>query len=146
MCDRVVFYYCVQFSFHCVKCPNTELFLVCIYLSRSVCLSKYVLCLRHLKITNVFSLYKFHNCRIMQLRHFKKLEMCQATRTILMLKVHIPIILFIIPRKASHSFRNVTNGSSKTIIELLYDWNFKKACPSAPKIPENLKNILGAGG
>ena len=58
------------------KCPNTELFLVCIYLSRSVCLSKYVLCLRHLKITNVFSLYKFHNCRIMQLRHFKKLEMC----------------------------------------------------------------------
>ena len=63
-----------------------------------------------------------------------------------MLKVHIPIILFIIPRKASHSFRNVTNGSSKTIIELLYDWNFKKACPSAPKIPENLKNILGAGG
>ena len=63
-----------------------------------------------------------------------------------MLKVHIPIILFIIPRKASHSFRNVTNGSSKAIIELLYDWNFKKACPSAPKIPENLKNILGAGG
>ena len=63
-----------------------------------------------------------------------------------MLKVHIPIILFIIPRKASHSFRNVTNGSSKTIIELLYDWNFKKACPSAPKIPENLKNILGTGG
>ena len=40
----------------------------------------------------------------------------------------------------------VTSAFLKTIIEpLLYDWNFKKACPSTLKIPENLRNILGAG-
>ena len=26
------------------------------------------------------------------------------------------------------------------------DWNFKKACPSAQKIPEKLKHILGRAG
>ena len=35
----------------------------------------------------------------------------------------------------------VTSASSKTLCN-----HFKKARPSAPKFPENLKNILGAGG
>ena len=69
-------------------------------------------------------------------------------RTILMLKFHILIILFIILRKKTYSSKNIYHKYifKKTIIKLLYDWNFKKVGPSFQKILESLKNILGAGG
>ena len=77
-CDWVIFHYRVQLSF----------------VFRNV----FYVCLIQKQITIFFCLYKFHDCRIMQLLCFRKLEMFQATKTI-----HIDVKILHFPHFIHHS-------------------------------------------
>ena len=61
-----------------------------------------------------------------------------------MLKFYTILILFIILRESSYAYTYLTRALVKTVTT----GNSKPPCSSTPKpkIAENLKNILGAGG
>ena len=65
-----------------------------------------------------------------------------------MLKFHTFLILFITARETSYSYKKtyITRAFLKLLLNKFTTGDFKNPWPSAPKIPENLKNILRTGG
>ena len=79
-----------------------------------------------IQLSFVIYLKKFHVCTIMQLRCSRKLETFQVTRAKLVLKLLKFLILFIISREISYSFKTyAASAFLKTVIEQICDWNFK---------------------
>ena len=87
MNDRVICYYSIQLSF-----LHKNVYYVCVIQKQHI---------------TVFRLFKFYVFRMMQLHCSRKLDMCQVTRAMLMLKFHTFPILFIIPRETSYSSSNI---------------------------------------
>ena len=79
-----------------------------------------------IQLSFVIYLKKFHVCTIMPLRCSRKLETFQVTRAKLVLKLLKFLILFIISREISYSFKTyAASAFLKTVIEQICDWNFK---------------------